>query len=801
MQAGRLADLDRQLALEREMLQIGADSFASRMNKRREQGMESLSTHGDVLAAMGVDRIIRDLRRHRHAMRDGRAGRGYAHMGPLLQLAPHKVAAVAMRVIIDQLTQSPKFQALAYALAERLWLETMLARASEYELKSHQRVRRRFKQKRADAMRMRNTEVWTPQEKLSVGVFLVHLVEQHTGLIEIYAERGAMRAVKRVRGTQAALDWVRGAEEQQRLLCPFALPTIIPPRDWSDPMTGGYWTEGLPGNTLFKENNEPIAASSSEFDAYLVAANHQQGVGWRINGWMLDQVNHAWDRNLTIGGLLPRSGHAIPPYPKHLPDDHDDVAAWRMTARRLHDRNDRDAAKRFATAKQLWVARRLVNEPVLYFPVQCDFRGRFYYRPPFLNPQANDVGRSLLQFAAGTPINTEAEADWLRIHGANTYGHNKLTWKGRIDWVHQNQLQIEATGREPWCNQEFWAGAKDPWQFLAFCRTYQQFSHHGYGWVCHHPVVLDCTCSGIQHYSALLRSEEMAALVNLTPSETPRDIYAVVLERVLALVRADAAGGNEHAARWLQLSPDRTLAKPVVMTIPYSATREAVVNFCCGWAQDRAQDVLGRDSWCFKKGAMSSHHYMATILYRETSALIAPAKAAMSWFRKVGKTAGKLGLALRWTSPSGVPVIQEYWDYSGVRVRLYHLSSVPMDLLTNHQPTELNVKRMGNGLSPNVIHSLDASHMAAVTIEAFASGVRNLGGIHDCFATTPAEMATLRTTIRSTFAGMYARDWFTPIADELTDQFPPDVQAKLPPRPSLGGFDPQLVNNADYFVT
>jgi len=121
--------------------------------------------------------------------------------------------------------------------------------------------------------------------------------------------------------------------------------------------------------------------------------------------------------------------------------------------------------------------------------------------------------------------------------------------------------------------------------------------------------------------------------------------------------------------------------------------------------------------------------------------------------------------------------------------------------MTHHQPTELNPKRMANGLSPNVIHSLDASHMAAVTIEAFAAGIRNLGGIHDCFATTPAEMATLRTCIRSTFAGMYARDWFTPIADELVAQLPPAVQAKIPPRPVLGGFNPQLVNNADYFVS
>ena len=144
---------------------------------------------------------------------------------------------------------------------------------------------------------------------------------------------------------------------------------------------------------------------------------------------------------------------------------------------------------------------------------------------------------------------------------------------------------------------------------------------------------------------------------------------------------------------------------------------------------------------------------------------------------------------------------QEYWDYTGVRVRLYHLSSVPMDLLTNHQPTQLNFKRMGNGLSPNVVHSLDASHMAAVTVEAFAAGVRNLGGIHDCFATTPAEMAVLRGTIRSTFAAMYSKDWLTPITDELLAQLPQDVQNKLPPRPTLGGFNPNHVTNSDYFVT
>ena len=332
-----MASLKDQLALEREMLQIGADNFSSRMVRNRANKMESLSNHGNLIAAAGVDKIVADLRQHRNNMRNGKAGRGYANMGPLLQLSPYKVAAVAMRVILDQLSQVPKHHALAMALADRLWLETMLARASEYELKVHKQQRSGFKSKKADAMRMKNSEIWTPQEKLSVGVFLIHMVELHTGLIQVQVERGPMHSIKWVRATQAALDWVRDAEDQQRLLCPFALPTIVPPRDWSDPMTGGYWTEGLPGNVLLKHNAELVAAHTSDDDTFMVAANLQQTVGWKVNRWMLEQVNHAWDKGLKIGSLMSRLPHEIPPYPKHLADDDPGVLEWKIVARTVLD--------------------------------------------------------------------------------------------------------------------------------------------------------------------------------------------------------------------------------------------------------------------------------------------------------------------------------------------------------------------------------------------------------------------------------------------------------------------------------
>jgi DNA-directed RNA polymerase len=783
------------------MLQLGADRISLLTNRRRLLRMESLSNYGQSLTVAGIDQVIDVLRYHRRQIRDGGAGPRYAHLQPLLQLAPHKVAAVALRVIVDSITQVSKQHALAYEVADKLWMETMLARATMWERKNHKQRRMRLKCKTADILRMKNTIIWTPQERLSVGVFLIQLIAQYTGLIAVTLEQSACRKVRRVRATDACIAWIREMEEQDKMLCPFTLPMVIPPRPWEGVMEGGYLNAMHINPTLMKEDPELVAAKVTGTEPFIQAANHQQSVPYRVNGWVLEQLQLAWDKGLEIGSLMPREGWEVPPYPKHLPDDHPDVTQWKFNARQIHDRNDKTRNKRIATAKLLWVARRMESEPSIWFPMQLDFRGRYYYRPGFLNPQGSDMARALLLFANGTPITTDEEANWLRIHGANCYGYSKTSWQARLDWVHEHQLEIEATGRDPWRTVEFWSRADDPWQFLSFCRTYQEFSHQGYGYICHLPVVLDCTCSGIQHYAALLRSEEMAQLVNLLPSEQPQDIYTVVLNRVLAQVRKDAEDGDPHATSWLQLQPDRSLLKPVVMTTPYSATRRAIFGFCQSWAFDRTVELYGMDGWCFKKGAMAAMHYMTTIVCRETAEVIGPAKKAMHWLKQVGRLAGEHDIELSWTAPSGLPVHQRYMDYRGVRIKLHHLSPVSMDLLSNHIPDGLSPKRMGNGLSPNVIHSLDASHMALSTIDAFSNGVHNLGGIHDCFSTTPAEMAQVRNSVRNAFAAMYQHDWFSTITGELLRQIPLDLQHKLAPVPKLSRLDVTTVQHADYFIT
>ena len=108
---------------------------------------------------------------------------------------------------------------------------------------------------------------------------------------------------------------------------------------------------------------------------------------------------------------------------------------------------------------------------------------------------------------------------------------------------------------------------------------------------------------------------------------------------------------------------------------------------------------------------------------------------------------------------------------------------------------------MAYSLSPNVIHSLYSSHLAFAAIHAHMSGIKNIGGIHDCFVSTPSEMSQLRDSVRWTFAEMYKQPWLSHITTHLTNQIVTTKGKELPPTPVAGDFDPSSVKHSTYFIT
>jgi DNA-dependent RNA polymerase len=70
----------------------------------------------------------------------------------------------------------------------------------------------------------------------------------------------------------------------------------------------------------------------------------------------------------------------------------------------------------------------------------------------------------------------------------------------------------------------------EPIQFLAACLELKQANNNP-DFVTHLPITLDCTCSALQHLSAMTRCEAEGRLCNLIPSDTREDFYQVIADK------------------------------------------------------------------------------------------------------------------------------------------------------------------------------------------------------------------------------------------------------------------------------
>ena len=793
-----MSTLDDQLANEKLMLNLGRDRVRAVSSRRKANNMESLSEYGESLCSFGVQNIIYHLRAVRKKIEKGRAGQNYALLTPLLDLDPSQIAAASIRSVVDSLSMTPTLHQVSSNVIEKIWIETMLDRATDNELSKYKRGRHKKRYRIFLINNMINTEQWTSRQRMASGLFMVELIQKYTGLIEIVLDKSTTPPKRIVRATQDCMNWIKDVDEKLKLMSPNFLPMLVEPRQFTTPYDGGYITKPARYN-LFKSNNEILAKNMKGNEPYLDAVNIQGKVAWQVNRYILDQSLYAYDNNLEIGCLLPRDGYSVPPYPKHCEPDSQEVLQWRINCKNIIDKNNYTQGSRIGIAKTFWMAKKFKDAKQLYFPKQLDFRGRIYDRVPSLNSQGNDLSRALLQFAKGKLIKTEEDLNWLKIHGANMYGI-KSDFKTRIQWVNENINLIYGAGRDCGSQPEFWMRGSKAWSFLAFCRSIYLYSQEPGSYLCQLPCHLDCTCSSIQHFSGLLRSKVMGEKVNLINSEQPQDIYSEVAQAVNNELRMN---DEEVNRKWLMLSPDRSLAKPCVMTAPYAATNSAFYHFAYSWANEKMMTTLGKGkhNWLRKPLAKSTVGYMAQLLYKHSCQAIKPAVGAMKFFRHIGRELGKDNKGVQWHSPSGLLVHQKYLDQKKSRIQLKYLSDVYLDIRTNVDTQEVDTRKMALAISANILHSFDASHMALSTIHASIEGVENIAGIHDCFVTTPSEMSELRNSVRQTFADMYSENCLSKLKAELKAQLTDNQIKHLPSEPTLGELDVEQTRTSTYFVT
>jgi DNA-directed RNA polymerase len=316
-----------------------------------------------------------------------------------------------------------------------------------------------------------------------------------------------------------------------------------------------------------------------------------------------------------------------------------------------------------------------------------DWRGRLYAVPVDLNPQGEDAVRALLTFSEGKALD-ERGAFWLAVHGANSFGEDKVSFEDRVEWVRTNEDAILKSAADPH-HETWWRGADAPWQFLAFCFEWAAFKQHGIGYVSHLPVSLDGTCNGLQHFSAMLRDEQGGSAVNLMPSDTPHDIYAKVAERVVQTLSEDA---DPLAEKWLGIGVDRKLVKLAVMTLPYGAgdyTRGDQIKEYLEDLRPKAIRTSPRE-----RNYLVKKHVTPAI-----EAMVPSARKAMQWLQEVALAMAAKDLPVQWQTPTGFVVQQSYHKQDSVLVK-YRGKKIQHRMPTEKFTVDAKDNRLGPRWTP-----------------------------------------------------------------------------------------------------
>jgi hypothetical protein len=278
-----------------------------------------------------------------------------------------------------------------------------------------------------------------------------------------------------------------------------------------------------------------------------------------------------------------------------------------------------------------------------------------------------------------------------------------------------------------------------------------------------------------------------------------------LLGRVRDPLRSVLIEADEMLARqpdwreWL----DRSAAKAVVMTIPYGASqnsqaRKVLESIESNLLNDEGRLRLERDGevwrlaqgWSQTIGAHSEFDRMIRKCARRrfkalrqshdpgareelrlaivlgsllARVFVAHVRDALtrrfpvvddfrSWLRKVAASCE--GLPLTWLTPLGLPVCQDRFVVSDSTLNA-RAAGQKISIGTKRLEEIVSPRGQEDALLPNLIHSLDATHLGMTINSAHKNGIEEIGTIHDCLLCHPNDAARLASVVQGTFARLY----------------------------------------------
>ena len=473
---------------------------------------------------------------------------------------------------------------------------------------------------------------------------------------------------------------------------------------------------------------------------------------------------------------------------------------------------------------------KLIGDNTFYQYVEADYRGRIYYTTPFLNFQGNDLARGQMLFAKGKPM-TDEGLRRLKIHIAccynETYSKDNLPeWlttdylpylkDEELDDISVDKMTLE--DREAWTDNNIKklieiadkeiidSNAEKPISLLASVLEIKDALDKE-EYITYLPIPIDGSNNGWQHLCAMSKDKEAGELVGIVPQDIQKDFYVQCAKDLIKRVP------EWFEERQMPMKHIRKgIAKRGSMTRAYSAGVQKIAENM--YLDCHVEGYLDRYNITEEDCELLAKHLIKAIDEVCAGPLqtmkflqkIAEAEIASEYSKNIKQK------SIRWTTPSGFPVIYEAFVENEFKekaiiscskrkvkpiitkedgskeetdtIRIQHVGKEPTD--------KPKIRSFMSGISPNFVHSMDAAHMSKVISKWGA----DFGAVHDSFSVHACDVDELLDLIKEEFIIMYSYSNFFEVIEKMIITNPDNFNYN---QPKLGSLDIREVKNSDYF--
>lgn len=802
--------LQEQMELELGMKDAGVVRFRKMVNDMLKKGTQEDSSYGNRIIGSYIVEVAEKI--------DLWVTEGHGKAGA------HRVAEPYIRALDSRVVSMLGLKAICSQLmSDRARLSrtaSSIARTMEDELKcqhlrsqdrkaykgivNHAKTKGQYKRQvdvldflmKQDGV---HWERWPDNVCIHIGMVVINCILEAVSLVEFYDVFDGKKTITCMRPTKDTESWVRDNVDFMRFMSPMLEPMVIKPKPWvTGELEGGYISNHIPRKPLVKTRNRRYLEELkySEMPHVLRAVNAAQDTGWRVNKHVFELIRNLSQGNSELGGIPRVDSYELPEKPEDIDTNELARKAYRAKTRKVYEDNVNLTSKRLSFLQILNTAEKYKYKEAFYCPVQLDFRGRLYYVTQ-LNPQGADWVKGLMEFSDGHPLGAHG-LEWLKIHVANLFGVDKVSYLERIKWVDDNIEMLQAIANKPYDNRQ-WCDADKPFQ--AFAAVFELVEALKTGdpesYLSHIPIAFDGSCSGIQNLSLAFRDEVGGDAVNLIPHEKPSDIYQIVADRTIAQLEKDKGSNDVEISQiaqwWIDFGITRKITKRNCMTFPYGSKAR-------GFSDQILEDTLNpyiKEQGELSINPMKLSNYLAKVNYSSVQQTVLKAAEAMDWMQKAARMVAKEGRPVCWVTPLGLPVVQAYVKSKEVRVET-SLAGTRKVLSIREELLKPDTRKAANSISPNIVHSLDASHLMLTVSNSCNHGIDSFALVHDSFATHAGKSEEFYDIIRESFVQLYADDVFGELATQFKQQIHPDKHNVFPELPTKGNLVPEVIHGSLY---